>query len=382
MSLPLFACLRSTRDAIGAFEIARDFSPRIQRHAEGCVVFDASGLGSLLGDANAIGMELHRAVAEGQRAITVAVATTQTGAMLLSVAGDALTVVTNDIAAALSDLPLIDLQQMLAEIHGVTILWYASCPARKERPATPYSRIRRPGNRASGRSTCSGAGGLRRSASSRRCRQRIVAARSVGPVSRCSSSPGHRSAAAGAGPRVPRYIERMELEWPIDTLEPLSFVLARLLDPLAMALERADRGAAAIRLDLRLVDRTMHTPHAAAAGGDARSARAAHAADARSRIASARRRGRHRHASRSIRRPGRVVQYSLLERAVPSAETVATLTARLSRAGRRDPVRHRRRCSTRMAPGWLRDAALRDRGGGYASGRASRCRWSRRQLAS
>ena len=51
-------------------------------------------------------------------------------------------------------------------------------------------------------------------------------------------------------PDVPRFIERMELEWPLDTLEPLSFVLARLLDPLAASLERADRGAAALRLDL------------------------------------------------------------------------------------------------------------------------------------
>ena len=57
---------------------------------------------------------------------------------------------------------------------------------------------------------------------------------------------------------MPRYVERMELEWPLDTLEPLSFVLARLLEPLAAALERADRGAAAIRLDLRLIDRTTH----------------------------------------------------------------------------------------------------------------------------
>src|SRR5918992_4684872 len=51
----------------------------------------------------------------------------------------------------------------------------------------------------------------------------------------------------------------MELEWPLDALEPLSFVFARLLDPLAAALERADRAAAAIRLDLRLTDRTVHT---------------------------------------------------------------------------------------------------------------------------
>ena len=60
-------------------------------------------------------------------------------------------------------------------------------------------------------------------------------------------------------PDVPRFIGRMELEWPIDTLEPLSFVLARLLDPLSATLEQADRGAAALRLDLRLVDRTVHS---------------------------------------------------------------------------------------------------------------------------
>ena len=59
-------------------------------------------------------------------------------------------------------------------------------------------------------------------------------------------------------PGVRRFVQSMELEWPIDSLEPLSFVLARLLDPLSSALERADRGAAALRLDLRLVDRTIH----------------------------------------------------------------------------------------------------------------------------
>ena len=38
----------------------------------------------------------------------------------------------------------------------------------------------------------------------------------------------------------------LELEWPIEGLEPLSFVLARLLEPLAERLERADRGAAVL----------------------------------------------------------------------------------------------------------------------------------------
>ena len=79
-------------------------------------------------------------------------------------------------------------------------------------------------------------------------------------ASRCSSC------ARGIDPRplvpdpgVPRFLESMELEWPIDGLEPLSFVFARLLDPLSAALERADRGAAAIRLDLRLTIARQHT---------------------------------------------------------------------------------------------------------------------------
>ena len=42
-------------------------------------------------------------------------------------------------------------------------------------------------------------------------------------------------------PGVRRFVERIELEWPIEELEPLSFVFARLLDPLEAALEQADR---------------------------------------------------------------------------------------------------------------------------------------------
>jgi protein ImuB len=129
-------------------------------------------------------------------------------------------------------------------------------------------------------------------------------------------------------PDVPRFIGRMELEWPIDTLEPLSFVLARLLDPLSVTLERADRGAAALRLDLRLVDRTVHARvlQLPVAMRDARVLRTLLMLDLES------------HPPRAAvdivtieidPAPGRVIQYSLLERAVPSAETVATLTARL-----------------------------------------------------
>src|SRR5581483_6827328 len=55
-----------------------------------------------------------------------------------------------------------------------------------------------------------------------------------------------------------RFVERLELEWPIEGLEPLSFVLARLCDGLSAALEQADRGAVAIATRLRLTNRTAH----------------------------------------------------------------------------------------------------------------------------
>ncbi len=139
-------------------------------------------------------------------------------------------------------------------------------------------------------------------------------------------------------PEVPRFLERVELEWPIEGLEPLAFVLARLLEPLALVLERADRAAAAIHLRLRLVDRTAHVRmlQLPAAIRDPKVLRTLLILDLESHPPPA-----------AIDivvieidpAPGRVLQYSLLERARPSAETLATLTARLgalvgeSRAG-------------------------------------------------
>ena len=129
-------------------------------------------------------------------------------------------------------------------------------------------------------------------------------------------------------PGVPRFIQSIELEWPIDALEPLSFVLARLLDPLSAALERADRGAAALRLDLRLTDRTMHARvlQLPAAIRDAKVLRTLLLLDLESHPPSA--------AIDVVTleidpAPARIIRSSLLERAMPSVETLATLTARL-----------------------------------------------------
>ena len=78
----LFACLRSPGTPEVIASVARDFSPRVERHAPTSVVLDISGLERLLGDARAIGTELERAASARARGVRVAVAPTQTAARL------------------------------------------------------------------------------------------------------------------------------------------------------------------------------------------------------------------------------------------------------------------------------------------------------------
>ena len=308
----VFACLRSTRMPEAIDAIARDFSPRIQRYGADAVVFDVSGLGRLLGTPDTIGAELVRsAVAHAHSDIRSAIAPTQTTALLLTRSNAALTVVTADESTALAPLPLQFLQQHVAAMQGTAVL-------RRDRAKEvedDFAVLRRWGLQTLGELAALPAADLSaRMGQAGLALQQLARGRDPGPLV--------------PDPGVRRFIERMELEWPIDALEPLSFVLARLLDPLSSALERAGRAAASIRLHLRLVDRTTHErvlqlpaplrdprvlrtlllldleSHAPPAAVDAVSIEADPA-------------------------PGRVIQYSLLERALPSTETLATLMARL-----------------------------------------------------
>jgi protein ImuB len=121
----------------------------------------------------------------------------------------------------------------------------------------------------------------------------------------------------------------LELEWPIEGLEPLSFVLARLLDPLAERLERADRGAAVIYTSLRLTSRSVFTRtlQLPAPMRDPKTLRTLILLDLESHPPDA---------PIDIVRvlveptPARVLQWTLLERAQPAPEQVTTLLARLS----------------------------------------------------
>jgi protein ImuB len=316
---PLFACLRSPRVPAAAAAVAKEFSPRLQRYGSDCVVLDVSGLGRLLGEPPIIGDELGRALiaaSSDRLEPAVGVAPTQVAAMLLSSACPGVTVVTDDVVAALVSLRLDTLRHVVAEIHGGTLRRGVT------RAATFWEASEKAFDVAQrwGLTTIGELAALPASALASRLGQ-------VGSALQ-EMARGVDASPLVPDPDVPRFFERVELEWPIDGLEPLAFVLARLLEPLSASLERADRGAAAIHLDLRLVDRAMHSRvlQLPVAMRDAKVLRTLLVLDLESHPP---------HAAIDIvtvevdPAPGRVIQYSLLERARPSAETLATLTARL-----------------------------------------------------
>lgn len=295
----LFACLRTPAPAPAAalMALARDFSPRVERHDPGCVVLDVSGLGRLLGDAHGIAAELQRTASDRGVRVAIAVAPTQTAVRLLTLGGG-VRVVTADVLSALAPMPMDTLRPLVAA------------------PGRVFDAVKRWGIRSLGEFAALPPGEL---------------ASRFGPegvaIQRLASGLDPRPLIPDPG--VTRFVESMELEWPIEALEPLSFVLARLLDPLSLALERAGKAAAAVRLDLRLVNRTIHARvlQLPAAMRDARVLRTLLSLDLESHPPSA---GIDVVTIEADPAPARIVQFSLLERAVPSPETVTTLTARLN----------------------------------------------------
>jgi hypothetical protein len=136
-----------------------------------------------------------------------------------------------------------------------------------------------------------------------------------------------------AGPLVPdlpekRYEASLDLEWPIEGLEPLSFVLARLFELLCTELTRDERAAAVLHVALTLVTRetdtrTLQLP---APMRDPRVLRTLILLNLESRQVAA---GIDRIRVAIDPAPGRIVQGSLLGRALPVPEQIAPLVARL-----------------------------------------------------
>jgi protein ImuB len=289
--------------------IARDFSPRLERRAGDTVVLDVAGLQRLLGDAASIAGQLSRAGAP-----RVAVATSQTAAILLARSRPGVTVAVDDPEGALRSVPLAVLQQFLVDDGR------AAASARSLRSPTlagpMFDVLRRWGLTTLGELAALPAAPL-------------SARLGAGGVGLQRLARGLDDRPLIPDPGTTRFRGSFELEWPIEALEPLSFVFARVLDPLVAGLARADRGAVAIRLDLRLTDRRVHSRalQLPVAMRDPRVLRTLLLLDLESHPPPA--------AVDVVTieldpAPARIVQYSLLERAVPAPETLATLMARLA----------------------------------------------------
>jgi protein ImuB len=125
-----------------------------------------------------------------------------------------------------------------------------------------------------------------------------------------------------------RFESSMELEWPIEGLEPMSFVLTRLLEPLSVRLERRDRGVAVLHVQLGLVaadtyTRSLQLPSPMR---DVRTLRTLALLDLESHPPPA---AVDRVALVLDPTPGRVVQHTLFARPHLTPEQISTLIARL-----------------------------------------------------
>jgi protein ImuB len=311
----MFACVYAVEGSSHAalLSVARDFSPRLELCSEREVTLDLSGLERLFGDAKTIGQELRRTAADRGLRVRVAIASTRTTARLLAHHRAGITIVNaGDERAALDELPL----GLLAALQNGSNANGSNGPNISNDPNDLLATLRRWGLRTLG----------------------DLAALPPDDVAARLGQEGvdWQRLARGDDPRplVPsqpeeRFEQALDLEWPIEGLEPLSFVLARLLEPLALHLERRDRGAAVLHVRLHLVTKGIHerSLQLPAPLRDARTLRTLALLDLESHPPAA-----------AIDRvvvavdptPGRVVQFSLLTRPLPSPEQLSTLMARLT----------------------------------------------------
>jgi protein ImuB len=275
------------------------------------VAIDISGLGRLLGAPRAIGDALRRTAAERGRRVHVAIAGTRMAALVLAQARPGLTVV-----------------EPGGEAHALAPI-----------PVRMLERVPDGEAREDGRMRRTSPGG---------CDVSVLKTWGLNTLGELAAIP-RADLSARLGPQglvwhaiargedvrplVPaleaeRFESSQDLEWPIEGLEPLSFVLTRLLEPLSTRLERRDRGAAALHVVLRLVTRDTVTRSLQLPSPirDMRTLRTLALLDLESHPPAA-----------AIDRvqividptPGRVLQHTLFSRPHPTAEQISTLLARL-----------------------------------------------------
>ena len=302
--------------------LAREYSPRIEIHGDNLVVLDTTGLTSMFGDARELGMTLRRSAADRGLYLRIAVAATRTAVLLVVQERSGLTVIEpGREAATLAVLPL-DVLKALAQGQARRTMTRARRGTRVTGDALAIpafvllSTVRRWGIRTLGDLAHLpsaelferlGAGGL--------TLQRFARGEDDGPLVPV--------------PVEERFESSLALEWPVEGLEPLSFVLSRVFDQLCARLERAGVGVAVLHVHLKLVTREIHTRtlQLPTPLRDPRVLRTLVLLDLESHPPSA---GIDQVTVVVDPVPARTQQFSLLERARPSPEKVSTLVARLT----------------------------------------------------
>jgi len=294
--------------------LAAEFSPRYEQHRPDLVSIDLRGLSRLFGTPRTIGEELRRESAARGMRVHVAIAPTRMAALVLSLARPGLTVIgPGDVSAALAPLPLSVLEQLHED---------ASPPgsAAQQRLTEDQTRaaiavLKRWGVRTLGELASLPAADLSaRLGRGGRLWQAVARGDDVRPLVPMQAAE--------------RFEGTLELEWPIEGSEPLSFVLTRLLEPLSTRLERRDRGAAVLHVELGLVTRDVHACRLELPSPlrDVRALRTLVLLDVGAHPPSA-----------AIDRvtvtieptPGRILQHALFARPHPTPEQLSTLLARL-----------------------------------------------------
>jgi protein ImuB len=345
----LYGAEGSSPDAMLA--VAREFSPRIDVGSNGRafdvaqareVVVDLSGLTRLFGDARTIAGELRRTAADHGLQVRVAIAGTRTAARLMVRHRAGISIVEPGTeAAALAALPLALLGALASEVNS-------QLPTPNSQPL-PTSNSQKPGGNGETLDVENwkwlGIGNWELGVVFKRWGLRTLGDLAALPPDDVAARLGQEGVrwqrlargedVAPLVPSVPeeRFEQSLDLEWPIEGLEPLAFVLGRLLEPLEGRLERRGRGAAVLHVRLFLVktsggarqvhERTLQLPTPIR---DARTLRTLALLDLES----------HPPAGPIDRvvvavdpTPARIVQFSLITRPLPSPEQLSTLMARL-----------------------------------------------------
>ncbi len=323
--VPRASVPRQTRDTRRVtnqlVRLAREYSPRIEIHGDNLVVLDTTGLTSMFGDVRELGATLRRSAADRGLYLRIAVASTRTAALLVVQERGGLTVIEpGREAVTLAPLPL-DVLKALAQAQGTATrarrgTWVKGSTALAIPAFALLSTVRRWGVRTLGDLVHLpsaelferlGVGGL--------TLQRFARGEDEGPLVPM--------------PVEERFESSLALEWPVEGLEPLSFVLSRVFDQLCARLDRAGVGAAVIHVRLQLVTRDIHTRtlQLPTPLRDPRVLRALVLLDLESHPPSA---GIDQVTVAVDPVPARTQQFSLLERARPSPEKVSILVARLT----------------------------------------------------